>query len=453
MKKLFLLIFLFFIGCKSSSNSNNSTLHQNITSTYFYIGENSNSNNGYISNSPSVWDDKWKEHFGGIDTPNERNSSYPYYPTAFIPKENPFYVALPYNDFDENGQKKPNLDKIIPWYMPTYQSLMKNRWIKIIHNGKTAYAQIEDAGPNEYNDYSYVFGNSKPINTFGAHAGIDVSPAVKIYLGLNDVDKVDWKFVESYEVEDGPWKNIITTRGVSWLHKNWDTFDINTTWQWQLQGDINTNYDVNLYDIDLFDTDKETIDSLHQDGKKVICYFNAGAYEEWRDDSILFPKKAIGNKMDGWDERWIDIRNEEIKNIMLKRLDLAKEKGCDGVEPDNVDGYNNNTGFNLTYNDQIKYNVFLAYQAHKRGLAIGLKNDLAQINDLSMYFDFALNESCFDYGECELLLPFIQQNKAVFIAEYNTNNKEEICKKSKQYNFQTLFLPLDLDDSFRDSCK
>jgi len=454
MKKYLILLPFLFLGCgngdNTKNNENNSKypLHKDITSTYFYIGEGATSNNDYIPNVASAWDENWSIHYGGIDSPNERNESYPYYPKKFIPKENPFYVALPFNDFDDNGKKKPNLDKIIPWYMPTYQSLMKNRWVKITHNGKTAYAQIEDAGPNEYDDYKYVFGNSEPINTFGAHAGIDVSPAVKTYLGLNDVDKVDWEFVESYEVPNGPWKNIITTRGVTWLYKSWTTFDVNTTAQIQLTNDLNLSYDTNLYDVDLFDTSTETIDKLKKDNKKVICYFSAGSYEDWREDSDEFPKKAIGKKMDGWDEYWLDIRDEEIKNIMLKRLDLAKEKGCDGVDPDNVDGYTNETGFKLTYNDQIKYNLFLAYNAHKRGLAIGLKNDLNQINDLSMYFDFAINEQCHQYNECDKLLPFITQNKPVFNIEYIQN--KDFCDNP---NLQTMFLPENLDGSFRKTCK
>ena len=452
MKKYLFLIPFLLVGCGSSSKDN-SQLHKNIISTYFYVGEGGDSSNDYISNVPSAWDENWTGHFGGIDTPNERNSSYPYYPKAFVPKENPFYVAIPYNDFDDNGDKKTNLDKIVPWYIPTYQSLIKNRWVKIIHNDKIAYAQIEDSGPNEYNDYKYVFGSDKPKNTFGAHAGIDVSPAVKIYLGLDDVDKVDWEFVESDKVPDGPWKKIVTSRGVTWLSKNWKTFDTNTSWQWQLQGDINTSYDVDVYDIDLFDVSKDTIDKLHDKNRSVICYFSGGSYEAWRDDADLFPREAIGKKMDGWDEKWLDIRNDKIKDIMKKRLDLAKEKGCDGVEPDNVDGYTNDTGFNLTYQDQLKFNIFLAYEAHKRGLSIGLKNDLEQINDLSMYFDFGLNEQCHQYNECNLLTPFITQNKPVFNVEYSTKNKDEICEKSKALKLKTLFLPLNLDDSFREECE
>ena len=232
-----------------------------------------------------------------------------------------------------------------------------------------------------------------------------------------------------------------------------------TTWQWQLQGELNKSYEVELYDIDLFDTNKSTIKELKDSGKIVICYFSAGSYEDWRDDASSFPQEALGKKMDGWDERWIDIRDSQIQAIMQARLKLAKDKACDGVEPDNVDGYSNDTGFDLKPQDQIKYNKFLSTEAKSLGLLIGLKNDLNQIKELEPYFDFALNEQCHQYNECELLNPFIEFNKPVFNAEYaqkyvdNTDGaRDKLCEDAKERDFRTLILPLGLDGSFRFSC-
>ena len=235
---------------------------------------------------------------------------------------------------------------------------------------------------------------------------------------------------------------------------------LTTSWQWQLKGVINTNYNVNLYDIDLFDTNSSLIASLKNNGKKVICYFSAGSYENWRDDRDDFPKEALGNTLNGWeDERWLDITNEGLKSVMEKRLDLAVLKGCDGVEPDNVDGYTNNSGFALSSDDQLLYNVFLANAARKRGLSVGLKNDLSQVVTLETYFDFAVNEQCNYFGECDLLQQFILNNKPIFNAEYdatyvnNINNERNIlCQNSNESQLQTLILPLNLDDSFRYSC-
>jgi hypothetical protein len=239
---------------------------------------------------------------------------------------------------------------------------------------------------------------------------------------------------------------------------NWYKPDVNTSWQWQLKGKVNTSYDVNVYDIDLFDSSDELINSLKEKGRKVICYFSAGSLEDWRIDAKYFPENVKGNKMEGWDELWIDIRSDAVKTIMINRIKLAKDKGCDGIEPDNVDGFVNNTGFDITFDEQLEYNKFLANEAHKRGLSIGLKNDLEQIDKLIGYFDFAINEECHEYDECDKLMPFIEKKKPVFNAEYNEkyinnlNDRETLCKDSDKRGFQTLILPLELDDSFRYSC-
>ena len=231
------------------------------------------------------------------------------------------------------------------------------------------------------------------------------------------------------------------------------------TWQWQLQGAVNTAYNVDLYDIDLFDSSEALIRQLQADGKKVICYFSAGSYEAWRPDAGQFEPESLGNPLDDWPgERWLDIRNENVRIVMKDRLDLAQQKGCDGVEPDNVDAYANDSGFDLTPDDQLVFNRFIANETHARGLAAGLKNDLDQINDLIAYYDFAVNEQCFEYAECALLMPFIQQGKAVLSVEYAPDTiddetvRREICTEARDLQFSTLILPLELDDSFRYSC-
>ncbi len=241
---------------------------------------------------------------------------------------------------------------------------------------------------------------------------------------------------------------------------SWYKPDTNTSWQWQLQGDINTSYSVEVYDIDLFDSNITLIQSLKNDGKKVICYFSAGSYENWRDDEADFPSNVLGSNMDGWaGEKWLDISNEALAPIMKARLDLAVQKGCDGVEPDNMDGYSNDTSFSLSTNDQLAYNKFIANEARKRGLSVGLKNDLDQIAELEPYYDFSVNEQCHEYNECDQMQLFIDANKPVFNAEYsqeyvdNNNSERDImCNDANNENFQTLVLPLDLDDSFRYSC-
>lgn len=218
-----------------------------------------------------------------------------------------------------------------------------------------------------------------------------------------------------------------------------------TTWQWQLTGDIDTSFDVAMYDIDLFDVPQSVIDELHEDGRIVICYFSAGSYEEWRPDAADFPASVRGNPLDNWPgESWLDVRQiDTLGPIMQARLDLAVQKACDGVEPDNIDGYTNSSGFPLSASDQLAYNTWLAAKAHSRGLSIGLKNDLDQIPDLLPHFDWALNEQCFQYDECDLLLPFIQADKAVFGVEYE-GELADFCPQAMANHFSWLLKDWDL---------
>ena len=234
------------------------------------------------------------------------------------------------------------------------------------------------------------------------------------------------------------------------------------TWQIQYTGEINLTLDVDVYNLDLFDTDSAAISQLHTcpggrcQGKRgifVMCYFSAGSFEDWRTDASQFPQEVLGKDMQGWPgEKWLDIHQiEMLKPVMESRLDIANQKDCDGVDPDNVNGYENDTGFPLTYEDQLNFNIFLANAAHERGLAIGLKNDLAQIPELLPYFDWALNEECFSYNECLMLLPFIQAGKPVFVIEYEPM-AEEFCSQANELNFNALQKNWELD-AFRIPCR
>lgn len=184
--------------------------HSNITTTYFWVGELSGPDNGNIPNAQSTWDGNWQSHYGGVDSPTGRNGSLP---SGFTPKENPFYFALPYSDFDDNGNRRSTAGACANAGLPAlaHYSWCKNTWIAISHNGKVAYAQWEDAGPFGENDTAYVFGNALPASKTNSNAGLDVSPATRDYLGLGDVDKCDWWFVSAASVPAGPWKQIITT--------------------------------------------------------------------------------------------------------------------------------------------------------------------------------------------------------------------------------------------------
>lgn len=227
---------------------------------------------------------------------------------------------------------------------------------------------------------------------------------------------------------------------------------MNTSWQWQLTGRLDTSVNVEMYDIDVFDNSASVVASLHAQGRKVVCYMSAGSWEDWRPDADQFPASVKG-KSNGWPgEKWLDIRRLDILGpIMEARMNLCAQKGFDGVEFDNVDGYDGNTGFPLTYQDQLAYNKWLAGAAHARGLSAGLKNDVDQVVDLLPFFDWALSEECFSYNECNALSPFVRAGKAVFVVEYDLSTSQ-FCPQANAMNFNAMRKHLDLD-AYREPCR
>ncbi len=214
---------------------------------------------------------------------------------------------------------------------------------------------------------------------------------------------------------------------------------LKTSWQWQLQGTIDQSLNVKMYDVDMFDTPASIVASLHKARRIVICYIDAGTWEGWRPDAKKFPNSVKGKSVNGFsNERWLDIRQQSILDpIMKARMDHCKSKGFNGVEFDNVDGYTNHTGFPLTASEQLSYNVFLANAAHIRGLSVALKNDLDQVTTLLPYFDWALDEQCFQFQECHKLVPFIKANKAVMEVEYKLSTSQ-FCPKANAMNFNSM---------------
>lgn len=227
-----------------------------------------------------------------------------------------------------------------------------------------------------------------------------------------------------------------------------------TSWQWQLTGNLDTSIDVAMYDVDLYETSDADIATLKAAGRVVICYFSAGSWEPGRTDSDDFPPATLGDALDGWpDERWLDTRSSAVRDLMKARLDLAASRGCDGVEPDNVDGYQNDSGFDLDDATQLDFNRFIAAEAHARGLSVGLKNDIDQLGDLASDFDWALNEECYLYDECDAYAStFIAQGKAVFHAEYvDAGELDAVCAVTQPLQLSTLVKNLDLD-AYRLAC-
>jgi hypothetical protein len=222
-------------------------------------------------------------------------------------------------------------------------------------------------------------------------------------------------------------------------------------WHFELDGTLDTTRPVQVYVIDLFNNTNATIALLHQQLKTVICHFSAGTWENFQEDASAFPVTARGNPVDVFgSELWLDIRNSGVLAALGARLDLAVQKGCNGVVPAHVDGYQYVTGFSLTANDQLTFNQWLAAQAHQRGLSVGLKNDADQVLALASKFDFALSESCFFVNNCASWSPFVSEGKYVLDTEYVSDQSSgaslaaQICPNAVSGKLSTIIKLPDL---------
>ena len=185
-----------------------------VTCTIFWIGEQPTDRNP-TPNCKSSWDQNWSANYGGYDDPEPANrianhTTGEFRPKNFIPKLNPFYVALPYNDVLGYGAHKPEASRVIPWFMRMRpepgHTVCKGRWVQIYNGSRICYGQWEDCGPWVTDDWEFVFGTKPPKTTQNGAAGIDLSPSVRDYLGLKSGQKVHWRFIEASEVPYGPWK-------------------------------------------------------------------------------------------------------------------------------------------------------------------------------------------------------------------------------------------------------
>ena len=213
--------------------------------------------------------------------------------------------------------------------------------------------------------------------------------------------------------------------------------------------DLRPEPGIGVYELDLFDAEPSTIDALHAASGYVICYFSAGSFEDWRPDVARIPQSIIGKDYQGWPgERWLNIRDRDaLAPILEARLDLAVSKGCDAVDPDNVDGFTNQTGFDVSAEDQRGFNRWLAEAAHGRGLAISLKNAAELVGDLVERFDFAVIESCAAQQACLAFAPFAERKKAVFQIEYRNETKDwaAVCREAAAQGFTAILAELTLD--------
>ena len=225
------------------------------------------------------------------------------------------------------------------------------------------------------------------------------------------------------------------------------------TWYWQLQGAVNNGEPVAAYDIDGFENSAAEVSVLHAQGKHVICYIDVGTYEPERPDSSSFPPAVLGSGVEGWPgEKWLDVRQlATLEPIMAARFSMCRGKGFDAIEPDNMDGYENKSGFPITAAQQLTYDEWIAAEAHSLGMAVFQKNDGEQAGALQPYFDGALDEQCNQYSECANFRAYLAAGKPVLNAEYSLSTSS-FCAADNAAGMMGARFGLELDGSTFEPC-
>jgi hypothetical protein len=217
------------------------------------------------------------------------------------------------------------------------------------------------------------------------------------------------------------------------------------SWQTQFQDPIDPSVRARFFDID-GDYPAKTVRALQRRGRKVACYLNAGAWEDFRADSDAYPRSVRGAVYEDYadDERWLDIRRIDLLAPILRaRINACRAKGFDGVDPDNLNGFETKTGFPLSADDQLRFNKWLAKEVHARGLSIGLKNDGTQARALEPHFDWVIVEECIEQGNCGEYAPFTRAGKAIFAIEYLKPTRR-VCQEARRRRISLVFKKPDL---------
>jgi hypothetical protein len=217
------------------------------------------------------------------------------------------------------------------------------------------------------------------------------------------------------------------------------------TWYWQLQGRVRME-NVAASDIDGFNNGAAEVARLHARGQHVVCYVDVGSWERWRPDAGRFPL-AVRGKSNGWPgERWLDVRQLSVlEPIMRARFAMCARKGFDAVEPDNMDGFENPTGFPISAAQQLTYDRWVARAVHRLGMAVFEKNDPEQASELEPSFDGVLDEQCNQYHECGSFRPYLRAGKPVLNAEYKRSLYPGFCAADERLGISGALYALELD--------
>ena len=222
---------------------------------------------------------------------------------------------------------------------------------------------------------------------------------------------------------------------------------IGMEWQLQLGCDTDktcTNLEVQVpfYVIDGVGNPASTVAAIHKRGEHAYCYVDIGSWEETRSDASKFPESALGERYIGWPhERWLDIRQMDIlAPIMIARMQVCVQKGFDGVQFDNVQDWDNPTGFPITQGESAYYTAWMANQAHAMGLSAAWENAPTNVAVLEPYMEALIFESCSRHQFCGQSAPMVNAGKWAGGVEYNPAFKDmSFCPTYAQYHMVGAF--------------
>ena len=219
-------------------------------------------------------------------------------------------------------------------------------------------------------------------------------------------------------------------------------------WDWQLSEPINAPRGIDIFDTDPDSVSANTIRRLNLSDVYTICYVSVGTVEDYRDDAAAFPASVIGRTYEDWpDERFLDIRRLDVLlPLMQARFQRCKDMGFQAIEPDNMDVFDNASGFPLSRNDGLRYIIALADMAHGMGLEIGQKNVPELTKELVEVMDFAITEGCYVDGWCGDVFAYIRAKKPVLAAEYTDSsiNWPAACAFARANSYSMILKDRDL---------
>ena len=211
-------------------------------------------------------------------------------------------------------------------------------------------------------------------------------------------------------------------------------------WLARLDGAINVDNSADFFYLDPQQQPADDLTSLHEQGRRYLCYLSAGTVESFRDDADLFPRHAVGNVVPDFpNERWLDLRDAEVRALMAKRIVALAEAGCDGVAPASLTGYETDSGFDLTLQDTLDYAHFVADAAHAAGMSVALSGPSALTLELWQSFDFGLAIGCVASTMCREYAALTAAEKPVLHVELGDESAAlELCKSAQTLGFEAI---------------